>query len=386
MSQKQPKPIKTIKSQKIRLYPTEKQEILLKKHIGYSRYCYNLALQVWNVQYETAMLNDWYRKPNKRRVRDTIKQTLIHNSWEDELTVQVMDTAIDHLQYGWKHFWSDMKHNRKLKFKNRHNAEKTFSLYRKNDSSIIIRDGYWYFLKNPIKMAEPVRFSGTIKTATVCYEYERWFISISVETTPTPIINNQQYVGLDWGVSTFITTSDGEKINAPIAEIEELETQKKRYQQYLARKREVFKKLNSGRYVESNQYKKARTKLSNIEYRLHNLKDNFLKQTVNYLAKRYSHIAIESLSIKNMTKGLKSVARMISKIGWYNFTVMLKRKVVELIKIDRFTPSSQVCHECGIIHPEMKDLNNRTLSCCCRNIDDRDINAAKNIKFVAFNI
>lgn len=332
------------------------------------------------------MLNDWYRKPNKHRVRDTIKQTLIRNSWEDELTVQVMDTAIDNLQYGWKHFWSDMKHNGKPKFKNRHNAEKTFSLYRKNDSSIIIRDGYWYFLKNPIKMAEPVRFSGTIKTATVCYKYERWFISISVETTPTPIIDNQQYVGLDWGVSTFITTSDGEKINAPIAEIEELKTQKKRYQQYLARKREVFKKLNSDRYVESNQYKKARTKLSNIEYRLHNLKDNFLKQTVNYLAKRYSHIAIESLSIKSMIKGLKSVARMISKIGWYNFTVMLKRKVVELIKIDRFTPSSQICHECGVIHPKMKDLNNRTLSCCCGNIDDRDVNAAKNIKFVAFNI
>jgi len=103
------------------------------------------------------------------------------------------------------------------------------------------------------------------------------------------------------------------------------------------------------------------------------------------IVSKYDHIGIEDLALCNLHKNRRVSAAFQNK-SLYRFKEKLALKCAsniankkDLVKVDRFFPSSQLCSECGVQHPEMKDLNKRTFVCDCGNVLDRDVNAAKNI-------
>ena len=133
----------------------------------------------------------------------------------------------------------------------------------------------------------------------------------------------------------------------------------------------------------SSNWYKQKTKVAKIHNQIKNSRLDFLHKLSTELVNKYNAIAIEDLNMKGMSQAL-NFGKSVSDNGWGMFTTMLKYKTElsgkQLIKIDKYFPSSQLCSCCGQVNPATKNLNYRLFTCDCGNSIDRDLNAAINIK------
>jgi putative transposase len=176
-------------------------------------------------------------------------------------------------------------------------------------------------------------------------------------------------IGLDFGLKHFITTSEAEVIDNP----QHLKKQLKKVKQ-------ASKNL-SRKVKGSNSRKKAKRQLAKLHERIANRRADFHWKTAHALCKTYSHIAIEDLNMKAMKK---LWGRKVSDLGWSEFVLKLehvaKKYGTEVVKVDRFAATSQICHCCGYQNKGTKDLRVRQWTCPqCGQVHDRDVNAAINI-------
>ena len=170
-------------------------------------------------------------------------------------------------------------------------------------------------------------------------------------------------VGIDFGLKTFLTLSDGTQIQAP-----------RHYLKALKKVKKLSKKL-SKKVKGSNKYKLAKKQLSRLHRKVANSRRDFFQKLANKLAKEYQHIAIEDLNIKAMQK---LWGKKISDYAFSEFVSILEYKT-NLIKIDRYYPSTKTCNICGYVNNDIS-LKDRTWSCPeCGTKHDRDINASINI-------
>jgi putative transposase len=202
-------------------------------------------------------------------------------------------------------------------------------------------------------------------------EADRWFVSLAVEkeiANPKPI--RGEAIGIDVGLTSFATLSNGNKILAP-----------KPLAKNLKRLRKTSKN-HSRKVLGSNNRKKSALKLSRIHRKVRNNRKDFLHKETTKLAKTKSVIVMEDLNVKEMLSN-KRLSRQISDVGWSEFRRMLEYKTKwygsKLIFAPRFYPSSKTCSECGTLIKELS-LEIRQWQCEeCQSIHDRDVNAAKNL-------
>jgi putative transposase len=199
-----------------------------------------------------------------------------------------------------------------------------------------------------------------------------WFVSLLVEDpTVQPLPKTDKTVGLDAGITSLITTSDGEKIANP------------KHFERLRRKLRRVQKALSRRQKGSNNREKARREVAKVQVRIADARKDFLHQLTTRLVRENQTISVEDLAVRNMVKNRK-LARAISDAGWGELVRQLEYKCQwygrTLMKIDRWFPSSKRCNYCGHVVDELP-LSVRSWgcpSCETKNID-RDINAAQNI-------
>ena len=196
-------------------------------------------------------------------------------------------------------------------------------------------------------------------------------MSVLVETEHKPIPSTDKAIGIDLGIKDLLITSDGEKYdNKRII---------KQYENKLVREQRRLSRKVKG----SNNYNKQRIKVARIHEKIHNTRIDYLHKITHKLISENQVIVSEDLAVSNMVQN-HNLAKAISDCGWYELTRQLAYKAEwnnrKYIKIGRFVASSQICHVCGHINPETKDLSVREWDCPqCGAHHDRDINAAINV-------
>ena len=181
-------------------------------------------------------------------------------------------------------------------------------------------------------------------------------------------------IGMDFGMKTFLTMSDGESVEIPDYHKQSLEETRKADRSY-------SKKLNAKVYGSS--FKRAKKAKRKAHRKVADRRSDFQWKLAHELCRWNSFIAIEDLNLEGMKKH-KRWGRKISSLGFGEFVrklyVVAEKYGTTVHKINRFAASSQTCSECGYVHKGTKDLKVREWACPeCGAVHDRDVNAARNI-------
>ena len=282
-----------------------------------------------------------------------------------------LQQCLRHLQKAFTNFWGKRaKYPRFKKKRNGGSAEFTKSAFK-------WKDGQLYLAKCseplPIRWSRTLPEGATPSTVTVRLEPSgRWFVSLLVDDhTIKPHPPTDKQVGIDVGVSSLITTSNGEKITNP------------KHFNRLYKKLRRMQKVLSRKTKDSNNRYKASLKAAKVHARIKDARTDLLHKLSTRLVQENSLIAVEDLEVRNIVKNRK-LSRSISDAAWGEFFRQLEYKCQwygrELVKIDRFFPSSKRCNNCGFVVDKLP-LNIRSWDCpnCKTTGIDRDVNAGKNI-------
>ena len=364
-----------ILTHKIRIYPNKTMKRQLQDFFDYSRYAFNIGLDLWNQMYKTGEM------PTERKVRDKYKREL-KQDWESEYPPNIFDNAVKNMSFGWKLFFSGR--SSKPKFKSKRAAKNTFTINRKNPSTIRIKGKRLYLpkFKYGIKMAETPVFKGTIKMATVSSRTGKYWVSLFIELDePNYLyraVDSLPSVGVDANIGHFDISEEEHRWTTPLSNLTPLYERISHYQRLLSRKVRGSKK-----------YEATRTKLQQTYWRIRNIQNDWLHKFTTYLVQNYKTICIEDLTVRNMLSN-RRIARSIARSLFYRFKIFLKYKCSlyenNLIIADRWFPSTQICSCCGFRKEGLDKLklSDRVYICheCGVNLD-RDYNSAYNLKIYA---
>ena len=352
---------------KFRLYPSKEQEIYLANVFGCCRLVYNHFLNEKKKQYEETKTSDTY---NAQQSKLTKLRKTEGFEFLNAVPLQSLQCSLRNMHTAYDNFY---KHKSSYpKFKNRRNKQ-SFKIAQPN--TFHIKDGKLFIpkLKSGIDIVVSKEIVGKICFATISKNKAcRYHITITVKQNYEPFEKTNRSVGLDLGIKDFVITSDGIKYKNHRSIIRTLKRKLKYNQRHLSRK-----------IYGSKRYENQVLKCNRIYQKITDVKTDYIHKITNELVRNYDVIKVEDLNIKGMMKNHK-LAEAISECNWYQFIQTLEYKCLwndkELIKIDRFYPSSQMCSECGHIEKSVRNLNIREWTCCkCGSHHDRDINAARNI-------
>ena len=349
------------KAFKYRLYPTEPQKELIAKHIGSSRFVFNLALETKNAAYIGAKHN--YSAFDLVKQLPELKKEL---PWLKEVNSQSLQQAIQNMDIAFKKFF---KGDGFPKFKSKRKGKQSFSIPQnvivENDLLIIPK------FKEGIKMSLHRPTNGTIKSATISVTPTgKYFVSILCDTkeeipTKAPITESTT-IGIDLGIKDFAITSEGEVFENP---------------KYLRKAQSKLKYIQ--RKYSKYKGKRTKNKLAKLHEDVVNKRKDFLHKVSTKLIRENQTICLETLAVKNMVKN-HNLAQAISDVSWSTFVSMLEYKAEwygkNILRIGQFAPSSKTCSNCGAINKELQ-LKDREWTCgSCNTLLDRDVNASINIK------
>ena len=303
----------------------------------------------------SAMLTEWKRDEEL--------------SFLNEVSCVPLQQGLRHLQTAFTNFFAGRAQYPNFKKKrNGGSAEFTRSAFRWSGGQV--------FLAKCVE-ALPIRWSRQLpkgaEPSTVTVKLEpsgRWTVSLLVDdSTIQPLPPVDKAVGLDAGIASLITTSDGEKIANP-----------KHFAKGFKRLRKAQKAL-SRKQKDSRNRDKARLKVALSHAQIRDARNDFLHKLTTRLVRENQTIIAESLAVKNMVKNRK-LAKSISDAGWGEIVRQLAYKALwygrTFLQLDRWFPGSKTCSSCGHI-VERLPLNIREWDCPkCNAHHNRDVNAAVN--------
>lgn len=374
---------------KVRIYPNLKQKSYLHKAFGCSRFIYNYFLDKSQKEYETE--KKYFNCFESQKELTKLKKTEEY-SWLQDIDISNLQTSLLHLDKAYKGLKQARKEKRnyKLKFKSRKSHRESFTCqgYKTHGKTYNLKIDFENKrikipkLKSWIKYRderEAFDYKSIQKITIKQNPSGNYFAAIHFripKTINTYTPDLKKSIGIDFGLKNFITLSNGEKINSPECLKKSLRKLKRLSKSFSK------KKTNSidGKKVNSNNKEKARIKLAKCYEKVSNQRKYFNDCLSKKLVDNYDFIFIEDLNIQSMQK---LWGRKVSDIAWSQFVNMLTYKAIEqgkfVLKIDKFFPSSKLCHNCGNKN-EALSLNDRKWICpICHSELDRDINAAKNI-------
>jgi len=362
------------KAYRYRIKPDPEQIQLLESSFGCARFIYNhfLALKI-------SMYASGKQKLSKYDMDAKLKSLKEEHPWLKEVNSQSLQAVTMNLDSAFSRFFKEKKGFPKFK-------SKKFSKPSFMNPQFCIVDFESNTISIPkakkIKAVLHRKFEGKVKSITISRSATgKYYASVLVETEDQipqkPEPNKDRAIGIDLGLTYFAITSEGQKTNNPRF----LRKSEKR----LKRKQRRFSRMTKG----SNNQSKQRVKLAKLHEKVSNQRKDFLHQVSHKLVNenQVDVLCIEDLNTRGMIRNRK-LAKSISDVGWGMFRSFLEYKCdwngKWLLDIGRFEPSSKTCSVCGHVNRELA-LKDRVWTCPCGAVHDRDVNAAINIKEMAFN-
>ncbi|MFD6819195.1 RNA-guided endonuclease InsQ/TnpB family protein [Streptomyces sp. NPDC060085] len=365
-----------------RLYPDTCQQAALARAFGCARVVFNDAVRAREDARKAEHPFPTAGELSRRLITEA-KQT-VERSWLGEVSAVVLQQSLRDVEAAYRTFFASLKGDRKgpkigpPRFKSRKDARQSIR-FTANARWSITGSGR---LSLPKVGAVKVKWSRRLPTVpssvTVIKDAAgRYFASFVVDTDPVVdaarMPETDRTIGIDLGLTHFAVLSDGTKIESPRF-LRRAEKKLKRSQRELCRKQKGSK----------NQAK-ARLKVARAHATVADARREFNHQLSTQLIAENQGIAVEDLSVAGLAR--TRLAKSVHDAGWASFISMLEYKAQRygrtVVKIGRFTPTSQTCSTCGV-KDGPKPLSVREWTCgVCGTVHDRDINAAINVKAAA---
>ena len=364
-----------LKAIKFRLYPNVRQRDFFDRSFGCARLVYNIGLAYRKEQYE---LGNKVGYSQTSALLTSLKRSNEY-AFLNEVDSISLQQSLRHLDDAYKRFFR--KEGKYPRFKSKHKSRLSYSTLNQGGNIRIVGK----YIKLPkigyvkVKQSKDI---GKIHSVTISKPPSgKYFVSVLYEEDQVVLPYTNKQVGIDLGLSHYLTTSDGEKVDNPKF-LEKSQKKLSREQRRLSRKVLVAKQ--EGRSLsESKNYQKQRIRIAKCHEKVTNQRNDYLHKLSTKLIHENQVVAIEGLHSSNMMKNHK-LAYSIGSVSWDRFTTMLIYKAERygriVTKVDPFFPSSQLCSVCGEKNPDVKNLSVRKWTCShCGSTHDRDINAAVNI-------
>ncbi|WP_029452544.1 RNA-guided endonuclease TnpB family protein [Clostridium algidicarnis] len=386
-----------LKAYKTEINPTEIQKQKINQEIGVCRYLYNSYLaknKELYQQYKDGLID---KKQSFMNANDFDKyinhevKTLDEYIWINSCGSKARKKAMCNAETAYKKFFKGESKFPRFKKKKNQDVKIYFPKNNKGDWKIERHKLMIPSLKN-VRLKEfgylPV--GANVVSGTVSKKANRYYVSVLVKVEEKYQVNSNEGLGIDLGLKDFSIMSNGitkKNINKT-KRVKKIEKKLKREQRKLSRKYESLKLRNKnikkeGGNATRQNIQKQIVKVQKLHQALGNVRENYLNQSVNEVVKQNpSFVTIEDLNVRGMMKN-KHLSKAISKQGFNMFRVKLTNKCneygIELRIVDRFYPSSKLCHECGSIKKDLK-LSDREYICECGYKEDRDLNASLNLR------
>ena len=361
-----------LRAYKYRIYPTDEQKVLFAKTFGCCRFVYNWALNLKITAYKE-------RKETLGNVYLTnlMKSELkVEHEWLSEVNSQSLQSSLRNLDTAYTNFFRNTKAVGFPRFKSRKDKQ----------SFLCPQHCRMDFEKGTITIPKAKdipavlhrKFKGMVKTVTISMTPSgRYFASVLVDTSMQEMKPSEPMrdttVGIDLGIKSLAVCSDGRTFANP-----------KNLQRSLDLLKLLQKRLSRKQKGSSNR-NKARICVARLQEHIANSRKDNLHKITHALThdSQVRTICMENLNVKGMQRN-HHLAQAVGDASFGTFLTLLEYKCrwygVNLIKIDRFAPSSKTCGKCGHMYKGL-NLSERSWTCPeCGTHHDRDFNAACNIK------
>ena len=375
-----------LKSFKTEINPTEEQKVKIRKTIGTCRYIYNFYLahnkelhdngeKFMSGKSFSVWLNNEYlpKNPDKLWIKEVSSKS-VKRSIENGC---VAFTRFFKHQSAFPNFKKKGKSDVKMYFVKNNPKDCRCERHRMNIPSL-----GWVRMKE--KGYVPTTKDGYVmKSGHVSIKADRYYVSVLIEIPNNKIADNSnEGIGIDLGLKDFAIVSNGKtykNINKS-AKLKKLEKQLIREQRSLSRK---YENLKEGESTQRANIQKQKLKVQKLHHKIDNIRTDYINKTIAEMVKtKPSYITIEDLNVSGMMKN-KHLSKAVASQKFYEFRTKLQAKCkengIELRVVDRWYPSSKTCHCCGAIRKDLK-LSDRIFQCDCGYIEDRDFNAALNLR------
>ena len=377
---------KLLKSFKTEINPTEDQKVKIRKTIGTCRFIYNFYLA-----HNKELHENGQKFMSSSQFRVWLNNEYLPNhpecSWIKEAYSKSVTQAVNNGQTAFEKFFDHKSAFPRFKKKGRSDVKMYF--VRNNPKDCLCER---HRLKIPslgwVRIKEKGYIPTTkdeyvIKSGHVSIKADRYYVSVLIEIPDHRIASHSSKgIGIDLGLKDFAIVSNGKaykNINKS-AKLKKLEKKLAREQRSLSRKYENLKKGGS---TQKRNIQKQRLKIQKLHHRIDNIRTDYINKIIAEIVKtKPSYITIEDLNVSGMMKN-RHLSKAVASQKFYEFKTKLQAKCrengIEQRTVDRWFPSSKTCHCCKSIKKDLK-LSDRLFKCDCGYIEDRDFNAALNLR------
>jgi putative transposase len=358
------------KAYKFRLYPNNEQEILFNKTFGCVRFIFN------------KMLGDKieYYKETKEKLNNTPAQYKKEFEWLKEVDSLALANAQLNLQTAYNNFFRNTKAGFP-KFKSKKRNKFSYTTNNQNGTVAIVEGKLKLPKVGLVKMKQHriIPSDQKIKSATISKTPSgKYYVSVLVEYEqyiPNIQLDKDKVLGLDYASHSFYVDSQGREADYP-----------RFYRNAQNKLAKEQRKLSLMKYG-SNNYYKQKVVVAKIHEHIANQRKDFIHKLSTQLANEYDYICVEDINMQGMAQSLK-LGKSTNDNGFGMFRTIIGYKLFDrgkqLIKIDKWFPSSKMCRHCGAINKDLT-LADRVWTCECGAVINRDENAAINIMNVGLS-